>query len=268
MILLTDGSVLIHNADKTPGFLAPQTAAQWLRLTPDDHGQYNTPGVTWSAALPMTTAREYFASGVLRDGRVFVIGGEYSSDTVNTPAPPSSGQDSPLGEIFDPVTGQWSPILKPATFSYIKGDVPACVLADGRVLLGSITTNQTVLWDPPAIPGPRPLPVLGMRRPRRRPRKPGRCFRTAASSPSTSCPCRPTPPKGTYRSPTPGFPRVPRRGWSCPSSATSPSTRSARRSCCRTAQSSRSGPLARRGSTTRRPPVPGLRGLPSRVLGR
>lgn len=148
MILLTDGSVLIHNADKTPGFLAPQTAAQWLRLTPDDHGQYNTPGVTWSAALPMTTAREYFASGVLRDGRVFVIGGEYSSDTVNTPAPPSSGQDSPLGEIFDPVTGQWSPILKPATFSYIKGDVPACVLADGRVLLGSITTNQTVLWDP------------------------------------------------------------------------------------------------------------------------
>jgi hypothetical protein len=143
MILLTDGSVLIHNADKTPGFLAPQAAAQWLRLTPNSQGEYDKPGVTWSPALSMTTAREYFASGMLRDGRVFVIGGEYSSDTVN-----KRGNDSPLGEIFDPVTSQWAPITKPATFSYIKGDVPACVLADGRVLLGDINSSQTVLWDP------------------------------------------------------------------------------------------------------------------------
>jgi hypothetical protein len=144
MILLTDGSVLIHNSDNAPGTLAPQTAAQWLRLTPNKHGQYDKPDVTWSPPLPMTTAREYFASGVMRDGRVFVIGGEDSSDTVNT----VSGNDSPLGEIFDPVTSQWTPIVKPATFSYIQGDVPACLLADGRVLLGDIHSNKTVLWDP------------------------------------------------------------------------------------------------------------------------
>jgi hypothetical protein len=148
MILLTDGSVLIHNANTSQTNLASPSAAQWLRLTPDEQGSYDTGNVKWSSPGAMSTAREYFASGMLRDGRVFVIGGEISSDTVNTP-PLTPGLDSPLGEIFDPVTNQWSPIAKPATFSYIKGDVPACVLPDGRVLVGGINNPpQTAIWDP------------------------------------------------------------------------------------------------------------------------
>jgi hypothetical protein len=143
MILLTDGSILIHNADTGAGTIASPTASEWMRMSPDSTGNYSNP--SWSSTGPMTTARQYFGSGMLQDGRVFVVGGEYSTDLVNTGG---TGTDSPLGEIFDPVTNQWAPMVKPATYNYIQGDVPSCVLADGRVLFGAINTNQTVLWDP------------------------------------------------------------------------------------------------------------------------
>jgi hypothetical protein len=69
MILLTDGSVLVHN-----GYVnALVNAKQWLRLTPDQNGEYETG--TWSSEINMKFARQWFASGVLNDGRVFVIGG-------------------------------------------------------------------------------------------------------------------------------------------------------------------------------------------------
>jgi hypothetical protein len=145
MILLTDGSLLIHN-----GFvISVDTASQWLRLTPDQHGKYETG--TWSAEIDMKTARQWFASGVLKDGRVFAIGGEHSND-------PLSPEDSPLGEIFDPQTNLWTPLSKPATFDFVRGDCNGTVLEDGRVLLGGPATagapptwpKRTAIWDPRA----------------------------------------------------------------------------------------------------------------------
>ncbi len=134
MLLLTDGSVLLHNA----------YGKEWLRLTPDSQGRYETG--TWSAELDMTNTREYFASGVLRDGRVFAIGGEDSD----------AGSDTPLGEIFDPLTNQWSMLAKPSAFDFVRGDCNGTVLADGRVLLGGATpagapptwSKRTAIWDP------------------------------------------------------------------------------------------------------------------------
>jgi hypothetical protein len=134
MLLLTDGSVLVHNA----------YGKEWLRLTPDHLGRYGTG--TWSAELDMIHTREYFASGVLRDGRVFAIGGEDSD----------AGSDTPLGEIFDPQTNTWSAIAKPAAFDFVRGDCNGAVLADGRVLLGGATpsglpptwSKRTAIWDP------------------------------------------------------------------------------------------------------------------------
>ena len=134
MLLLTDGSVLVHNA----------YGKEWLRLTPDSHGKYESG--TWSAELDMINTREYFASGVLSDGRVFAIGGEDSD----------AGSDTPLGEIFDPRTNLWSAISKPASFDFVRGDCNGSVLADGRVLLGGATpsgppstwSKRTAIWDP------------------------------------------------------------------------------------------------------------------------
>jgi hypothetical protein len=139
MLLLTDGSVLVHQL-----YLAPDPTTQypgldgsvWMRLAPDSAGNY-IPGI-WTGPFKMNTQREDFASGIMADGRVYVVGGEYSS----------AGGDTPLGEIFDPVQKVWSPINKPSTFDYIQGDIASSGLADGRVLFGSLSTPQSVVWNP------------------------------------------------------------------------------------------------------------------------
>jgi hypothetical protein len=139
MILLTDGSLLVHNAD----------GKEWLRLTPDSSGKYETG--SWSSEIDMINTREYFASGVLSDGRVYAIGGEDSD----------AGSDTPLGEIFDPQAnggvGAWSAIDKPTpSFDFVRGDCNGSGLADGRVFLGGATpsgppsswSKRTAIWDP------------------------------------------------------------------------------------------------------------------------
>ncbi len=136
MLLLTDGNVLVKDA-----FLSTITteARNWYRLAPDAQGSY-TAG-TWTGPFPMINSRQFFASGILRDGRVFVIGGEYSDAT-------AGGGTTSLGEIFDPQTNTWTALNKPATFSWISSDATGCTLADGRVLLGAPGSNRTALWDP------------------------------------------------------------------------------------------------------------------------
>jgi hypothetical protein len=150
MLLLTDGSVLVHNADIS--IPINTSANQWLRLTPDmtqsDPTKRYSNG-SWSSIITMINARQYFASGVIKDGRVFAIGGEDSDDPANT-------SDTPLGEMFDPQTNQWTAINKPAAFSFVRGDDGGSILADGRVLLGGASTTvdpstwsaRTAIWDP------------------------------------------------------------------------------------------------------------------------
>jgi hypothetical protein len=140
MLLLTDGSVLVHNAAK---------ANEWLRLTPADDGTYES-GI-WSSTITTKYTRQFFASGVFNDGRAFVVGGEYSNDPNDQNPGGGTGKFSPSGEVFDPATNSFTLMTsadKPTTMNGISGDVAACVLADGRVLMGDPVTATTVLWDP------------------------------------------------------------------------------------------------------------------------
>src|ERR1700676_2084106 len=131
MLLLTDGSVLVHNAN----------GKDWYRLTPDNQGKYETG--KWSEALNMANTRQFFASGVLMDGLVFAVGGEYSdAGDLGDPKGPTA-----LAEIFNPVTNKWLPMNKPAAFNWIKSDAVGCVLAGGRVLFGAIDSSRTALCD-------------------------------------------------------------------------------------------------------------------------
>jgi hypothetical protein len=144
MLLLTDGSVLIHQLlDSYRGV----DGRVWMRLTPNSAGDYANGH--WTGPFWMYNQREDFASGITADGRVYVVGGEYSDDfdNPNTQWVPSS-EDSPLGEIFDPAAEAWSPLNKPANLDYIRGDIASCGLADGRVLFGSLASAETVIWDP------------------------------------------------------------------------------------------------------------------------
>jgi hypothetical protein len=125
MLLLTDGSVMVQE----------EAGKNWWRLSPDAKGDYING--SWTALSPMKNTREYFASAVLQDGRVFVAGGEYSD----------GGGDLYAAEMYDPVWDLWTSLPTPAGWTNI-GDAPCCVLPDGRILLGNIFTNETAIYDP------------------------------------------------------------------------------------------------------------------------
>jgi outer membrane protein assembly factor BamB len=135
MILLTDASVLVLD----------RTSTAWWRLVPSGRGDYSD-GM-WFGPYDMNYQRYAFASGVLKDGQVFVVGGEYSND----PNDQIPGMFSPTGEIFDPDSNTWSPLPKPLqplpAYNYIAGDAPCCVLADGRVIFGSYESALTAIFD-------------------------------------------------------------------------------------------------------------------------
>jgi hypothetical protein len=139
MLLLTDGSVMAHEYD-TP---------KWHRLVPDSFSDYANG--KWHHVTPLPAnaplsqngpldAPLYYASAVLKDGRVFVAGGEYNVD-LNT------GVDLLAVEIYDPVADSWTTVPNPPGFANI-GDAPTCVLPDGRLLLGNINSTETVVLDP------------------------------------------------------------------------------------------------------------------------
>ena len=117
------------------------------RITSPGSRALNETGI-WSGELNMKYGRQWFGSGVLSDGRVYCIGGEYCSDA-------SDVSDARSGEIFDPQTNLWSPISKPSIFDFVRGDCNGAILADGRVLIGGASTNpspsswskRTAIWD-------------------------------------------------------------------------------------------------------------------------
>lgn len=125
MILLTDGRVMVQE----------NGTAHWHALTPDSYGSYENG--TWSTLADMSTYRLYYASGVLRDGRVIVCGGEYSG----------IGGDTSSCEIYDPVSDKWHAIASPPGWSNV-GDAPCCVLPDGRFMIGSLNSQACAIYDP------------------------------------------------------------------------------------------------------------------------
>ena len=128
MMLLTDGTVIVQGTGALDSF---------SKLSPDNAGNYVNS--TSSVIASMGTPRLYVGSNVLPDGRVLVIGGEYSGSPlkqnwVNT------------GEIYDPVADKWKAI---ANFPQTQfGDDPTVLLPSGKILAGYLSGGQTYLYDP------------------------------------------------------------------------------------------------------------------------
>ncbi len=117
MLLLTDGSVIVKTSfDTTSGLLIEGNV--WDRLVPDIHGSYVNG--TWSRIAPMHVDRYAFSSLVLKDGRVYVAGGEYGG-----------GHD--CGEVYDPVTNTWT-YVSPWPILTDMLDANCELLPDGTVL--------------------------------------------------------------------------------------------------------------------------------------
>ena len=132
MLLLSDGTVM---AQQTGG-------SNWYRLTPIN-GRY-TNGI-WSTMPSMNDARVFYSSAVLRDGRLFVAGGEY-------------GTGGAKAEIFDPQANQWTQIPVPAALlnpALGEGflDSSCKILPDGKLLVAPVAANTfagTLIYDPVA----------------------------------------------------------------------------------------------------------------------
>ena len=124
--LLSDGSVLAKQD------------TNWFRLKPDSSGNYANG--TWTTTAGMADTRTYFASQVLRDGRLFVAGGEY-------------GTGGNKSEIYDPVANTWTQIPIPPGLTIKISDASSMLLPDGRVLVAPVspaTNDLTLIYDPVA----------------------------------------------------------------------------------------------------------------------
>jgi hypothetical protein len=140
MLLLPDGRVMVQsggNVANSDGTTRNVASNQWFRLTADSAGNYAN-GV-WTNIHDMGTERLFYASNVLPDGRVLVLGGEYSGAA-------SDQNWTNTGEIYDPVADTWSTI---ANFPQTRfGDDPTAVLSDGKVLVGYLSGPATYIYDP------------------------------------------------------------------------------------------------------------------------
>ncbi len=82
-----------------------------------------------------------FASAVLGDGRLVIVGGEYNNGAFTL---------TNLGAIYDPALNTWTSLAPPKTWSYI-GDSPAVVLPNGKFLVGNKLTKQIAALDPKTL---------------------------------------------------------------------------------------------------------------------
>jgi hypothetical protein len=122
MLLESDGSVMAQSGGN----------AGWFRLTPVNGSYVNG---TWSWLASMHDTRLFYASDVLTDGQVFVAGGE-------------DGTGAARAERYDPVANTWTQLPSPPIVGV--GDSISETLPDGRVLVGSIASRETAIYNPVA----------------------------------------------------------------------------------------------------------------------
>ena len=123
--LLTDGSLLFQG-----GLLQ-----DFYRFRPDSKGSYVNGALYPAAALPPNYIPYATSGGVLPDGRVVLIGGEYSLLSNNTLTFSFTNQMA----IYDPNADTWTMIAPPfntaGDLDFI-GDLPWALLPNGHLLLG------------------------------------------------------------------------------------------------------------------------------------
>jgi hypothetical protein len=126
--LLTGGSVVFQ----------ANNFSDWYRLTPDNSGSYVKGTWSQTASLPAGYAPLYFASAVLADGRLVILGGEYNFGNFVL---------TNQGAIYDPTADTWTTLAPPVGWDF-SGDSPSVVLPNGQLLVGKKLDMLMAQLDP------------------------------------------------------------------------------------------------------------------------
>jgi hypothetical protein len=119
MLLLSDGTVM---AQQNGG-------SAWYRLIPDGHGSYANG--TWTNDIAaMHDSRTFYSSEVLKNGQVFVAGGEY-------------GSGGAKAEVYDPVGNNWTAT---PTAGVGFSDSESEILPNGNVLVAPVSWVPYPQW--------------------------------------------------------------------------------------------------------------------------
>ncbi len=131
MLLLNDGTVMVTN---------PGVTANWYKLTPNAKGSYING--TWTTLANAPHTRLYFQSEVLKDGRVYVSGGEY-------------GTGGPYADMYNPATNSWTNLPIPAAlWNPANDDFYDCnleVRPDGSLIMMPVfphTAGIPIVYNP------------------------------------------------------------------------------------------------------------------------
>jgi hypothetical protein len=127
----------------------------WHRLRPNNgsylNGTWDSPGIAdmpngtdttnvkGLTCTPCVYGPTYFASQVLADGRVVVIGGEYNQQDGNTQV------ETNIGFVYDPAsgsTGTWSVQISEPFGTGNVGDSPSVVLENKTMLMSNINSSN------------------------------------------------------------------------------------------------------------------------------
>ncbi len=126
MLVMTNGTIMCKTSSGS------SNGNVWDILTPDAHGSYKTG--TWTSTSAMFDDRLYFSSQVLRDGRVYVAGGEYGSGLAK-------------GETYNPLTNAWTACPVPGLNI---SDANSVLLPNGYVLQAAVASDlrHTFIYKP------------------------------------------------------------------------------------------------------------------------
>jgi hypothetical protein len=116
-------------------FFFTNHADPWYRLVPDATGSY-VHG-TWKSAgtLPSGYNPLYYASSVLPNGQVVVMGGEYNN---------GGAVWTTLGAVYNPATNKWTSITSPPGWTSV-GDAQSIILPNGKMMMANCCTTQEAI---------------------------------------------------------------------------------------------------------------------------
>jgi hypothetical protein len=139
--LLTDGSLLYQG-----GLLQ-----DFYRFRPDKSGSYLNGTYYLAASLPPNYVPYATSGGVLPDGRVLLIGGEYTmTKAVTEDEYHLKFELTNKMAVYDPTKDKWTMIEPPSDWDFI-GDSPWTVLSNGDLLLGDKLSKRAAELDPTTL---------------------------------------------------------------------------------------------------------------------